>query len=224
MNILSQAARQQIYSKSSIDLIEDRIRFARESIEKANLDQMMTVDLYGPEFGWIDLKLSSVGQETLHIELSYVYNPLPGLRTFLEQMATMNKEPVEYPFDSERYFSYFRCEPLPQSEHCLFIACTDLDTDPVFRIIGKPKNITLKLYAELIHFMSTDHVNGPNFGCWWEPYECCNTEEYESREEEFDQNEAEGSPRWADHDIIQRMIRSEMLDKMLLEGVSINEK
>lgn len=132
-------------------------------------------------------------------------------------MAIMDKDPVEYPFYSERYFSYFRCEPLSQSEHCLFIACTNLDTDPVFRITDKPKDIALKLYAELIHFMSADHVNGPDFGCWWEPYECQNTEEYESREEEFDKNVEAGSPRWATHDIIQRMIKSEMLDEMLLE-------
>lgn len=84
MNILSDAARQLIYGKSSIKLIEDRIRFARESIVKANFEQMMTVELYGPELGWIDLKLSSIGQDTLHIELSDVYNPFPGLRIFLE--------------------------------------------------------------------------------------------------------------------------------------------
>lgn len=220
MNILSEKAKRQIYNESSIKRIEERIIIAREAAKDAPHEQMMVVYLFGPQYGWIDLKLSSEGQDTLHIEFSELCNPFPGMRLFLEQMATMDKDTVEYPFDSERYMSYFRCEPLPDSEQCLFIACTDLESDPVFKIIGNAKDIALKLYAELTHFMSADHVNGPDFGCWWEPDECTDTEEYESREEEFDKNVAEGSPRWANHDIILRMIKSEMLDKMLAECIN----
>lgn len=201
------------YSESIIKMIEEKIRIARDDSNREQIDNEMKVDIYGPEFGWIDLSLTCDDQKTLLIEISDVYNPFPAIKNFLEQMAIMQKESVEVMFDSERYCTYFRCEPIPNNELSRFIACTTLQDDPVISIVGSPKSIALKIYYAMMNFTSEDHVNGPDHNCWWDTNNSSN-DDYENRSDEWEKNEEENYPRWVNHDIVHNMIKSSLLDNL----------
>lgn len=203
------------YSKSLNKMLEGKIRIARDGSKKELFENGMKVEIYGPEFGWIDLKLSCDDQKTLLIEISDVYNPFPEIKIFLEQMAMMQNEPVQVLFDSERYYTYFRCEPIPNTDLSRFIACTTLQDDPVISIVCSPKSIALKIYNALINFTSEDHVNGPDNNCWWDTNNS-GCDDYDNRAEEWEKNEEENYPRWVNHDIVQNMIRSSLLENLQL--------
>lgn len=200
--------------ESIVKMVENKIEFAHVELTKEHNVKELIVDLYGPECGWIDLRLSC-DQKTLLIEISDAINPFPEIKGFLEQMVIMEKEHVELLFDSERYYTYFRCEPISDNDLSLFIACTTLQDDPVISIVGSPKSIALKIYNALMNFTSEDHVNGPDNNCWWDTNNS-GCDDYENRAEVWEKNEEENYPRWVNHDIVHDMISSSLLENLQL--------